>query len=71
MGDSTNRGVMYYIMEKINDTLQRWHKSHDLDLYEDLNGGRTSAGFSYYPKYWLATDVRPTLEDSLLKLVNR
>ncbi|KAH8021679.1 hypothetical protein HPB51_016075 [Rhipicephalus microplus] len=35
-----------------------------------LNGGRTAAGFAYYPQFWLPPNRRPTLARTLNQLVD-
>ncbi|CAN7983861.1 unnamed protein product [Ixodes pacificus] len=71
VGDSTNRGMMYYVLMRLNGTLGEWHKSHGILLHRrNLNGGRTDAGFAYYPQFWLPTNRRPPLGATLRQLVN-
>ncbi|XP_077540184.1 cadherin-like and PC-esterase domain-containing protein 1 [Haemaphysalis longicornis] len=71
LGDSTNRGIMYYVLMRLNGTLGEWHKSHGIALHaQSLNGGRTAAGFAYYPHFWLPTNRRPTLARTLGQLVD-
>ncbi|TKS90348.1 EGF-like and X-link domain-containing adhesion molecule 2 Fasciclin [Collichthys lucidus] len=41
IGDSTNRGMMYFLMERVNSSLEDWGKAHDLLVYRNLNLGRT------------------------------
>ncbi|TSK13309.1 Cadherin-like and PC-esterase domain-containing protein 1 [Bagarius yarrelli] len=50
IGDSTNRGMMYYLMERVNTTLEDWDKAHDTIIYHNLNQGRTLISYSYYPQ---------------------
>ncbi|KAH7938347.1 hypothetical protein HPB49_022731 [Dermacentor silvarum] len=72
LGDSTNRGIMYYVLMRLNGTLGEWHKSHGIALHaQRLNGGRTAAGFAYYPQFWLPPNRRPTLARTLNQLVDR
>ncbi|KAK2859261.1 hypothetical protein Q5P01_003881 [Channa striata] len=71
IGDSTNRGMMYFLMEKVNASLQDWGKAHDTLVYRNLNGGRTQVGYSYYPQFWLEKKQRPTFRQALLQLLNR
>ncbi|XP_074645947.1 cadherin-like and PC-esterase domain-containing protein 1 [Tubulanus polymorphus] len=71
IGDSTNRGIMHYIMEQINGTLTEWDKTHNIKVYDYLNDGRTSTSFAYYPQFWLPQDKRPGLEKALQQLVKR
>lgn len=71
IGDSTNRGMMYFLMERVNSSLQDWEKAHDSLVYTNLNGGRTLISYSYYPQFWLETSQRPTFKESLEKLLFR
>nr|XP_027200606.1 uncharacterized protein LOC113794678 [Dermatophagoides pteronyssinus] len=59
IGDSTNRGIMHYIMERLNRTLTEADKIHDHKTYllMELN---TMINFVYYPKFWLSQDQRPS-----------
>ncbi|KAL1435724.1 hypothetical protein MTO96_010509 [Rhipicephalus appendiculatus] len=71
LGDSTNRGIMYYVLMRLNGTLGEWHKSHGIALHaQRLNGGRTAAGFAYYPQFWLPPNRRPTLARTLNQLID-
>ncbi|XP_072174301.1 cadherin-like and PC-esterase domain-containing protein 1 [Diadema setosum] len=70
LGDSTNRGMMYYLMERVNGSLYEWDKTHDTKHYINLNGGRTSASFSYYPQFWLPAAHRPLFDHALYQLVS-
>lgn len=71
IGDSTNRGMMYYLMERVNTTLEDWDKAHDTIIYHNLNQGRTIAGYSYYPQFWLPKAQRPTFKRALQQLIER
>ncbi|XP_040886483.1 cadherin-like and PC-esterase domain-containing protein 1 isoform X2 [Toxotes jaculatrix] len=71
IGDSTNRGMMYFLMEQVNSSLEDWGKAHDLLVYRNLNGGRTLVSYSYYPQFWLEKKLRPTFRQALLQLLNR
>ncbi|XP_044133125.1 cadherin-like and PC-esterase domain-containing protein 1 [Bufo gargarizans] len=71
IGDSTNRGMMYYLMERVNGSLQEWQKTHDLKLFNNINGGRTSISYSYYPQFWIEIRKRPTFEEALMRLIKR
>ncbi|XP_041934141.1 cadherin-like and PC-esterase domain-containing protein 1 isoform X2 [Alosa sapidissima] len=71
MGDSTNRGMMYYLMERVNETLQDWDKTHDTVLYHNLNHGHTPFSYSYYPQFWLEQSHRPTFQRALEQLIQR
>lgn len=57
-GDSTIRGIMYYMIERINGSLQVWEMSHGTLLYTNVNGGSTAMCFMYYPQFWLPLDQR-------------
>lgn len=52
IGDSTIRGVLYYIIEKINSTLERWEKTHETTYFDNINDNKTIATFAYYPQFW-------------------
>ncbi|XP_029282294.1 cadherin-like and PC-esterase domain-containing protein 1 [Cottoperca gobio] len=71
IGDSTNRGMMYFLMERVNSSLQVWGKSHDLQVYEHLNVGRTLVSYSYYPQFWVEKKQRPIFRQALLQLIDR
>lgn len=71
IGDSTNRGMMYFLMEQVNSSLQDWGKAHDTLVYRNLNRGRTQVSYSYYPQFWLKRNERPTFRQALLQLLDR
>ncbi|XP_078369114.1 cadherin-like and PC-esterase domain-containing protein 1 isoform X2 [Oculina patagonica] len=72
VGDSTNRGIMYYLMEKLNGSLRKWEKTHTMKIYSDeLNGRRTSVSFAYYPQFWLSENKRPVFVKALYQLIAR
>lgn len=71
IGDSTNRGMMYFLMERVNSSLQDWGKAHNTLVYRNLNGGRTQVSYSYYPQFWLEKNQRPTFRQALLQLLDR
>nr|XP_020469112.1 cadherin-like and PC-esterase domain-containing protein 1 isoform X2 [Monopterus albus] len=71
IGDSTNRGMMYFLMERVNSSLEDWGKAHDTLVYKNLNRGRTLVAYSYYPQFWLEKDQRPTFRQALLQLLHR
>ncbi|XP_045898790.1 cadherin-like and PC-esterase domain-containing protein 1, partial [Micropterus dolomieu] len=71
IGDSTNRGMMYFLMERVNSSLEDWGKAHDTLVYRNLNGGRTLVSYSYYPQFWLQKNQRPTFRQALLQLLDR
>ncbi|XP_067906617.1 cadherin-like and PC-esterase domain-containing protein 1 [Heterodontus francisci] len=71
IGDSTNRGMMYYLMEEVNETLQEWDKAHETKFYYNLNRGKTFTSYAYYPQFWLSLNQRPTFEKTLEQLIQR
>ncbi|KAM9311716.1 cadherin-like and PC-esterase domain-containing protein 1 [Gastrophryne carolinensis] len=71
IGDSTNRGMMYYLIERVNGTLQSWEKTHDEKLFENVNYGRTNITYLYYPQFWIDIRQRPTFEEALEHLLER
>ncbi|CAO2602690.1 Cadherin-like and PC-esterase domain-containing protein 1 [Lemmus lemmus] len=71
IGDSTNRGMMYYLIERLNETLQEWQKVHGTKLYPGVNGGKTLISYSYYPQFWISPSVRPPFEKALEHLLQR
>lgn len=71
IGDSTNRGMMYYLIERLNETLQEGQKVHGTKLYPRVNGGKTLIGYSYYPQFWRSPSSRPTFETALEHLLQR
>lgn len=71
IGDSTNRGMMYYLIERLNETLQEWQKLHGTKLYPSVNGGKTPISYSYYPQFWISPSLRPAFEKALEHLLQR
>ncbi|XP_015980733.2 cadherin-like and PC-esterase domain-containing protein 1 isoform X1 [Rousettus aegyptiacus] len=71
IGDSTNRGLMYYLIERLNETLQEWQKVHGTKFYHNVNGGKTLISYSYYPQFWISPSLRPTFEKALEHLLQR
>nr|XP_056702669.1 cadherin-like and PC-esterase domain-containing protein 1 [Euleptes europaea] len=71
IGDSTNRGMMYYLMERVNKTLQEWQKAHDMKFYHNINNRNTFISYSYYPQFWISGTQRPTFEEALEQLLLR
>ncbi|NXH37549.1 CPED1 protein, partial [Dicaeum eximium] len=71
IGDSTNRGMMYYLIERVNKTLQEWQKTHDVKCYHNINEGKTFISYSYYPQFWMNANQRPTFERALEQLLQR
>ncbi|KAF0028689.1 hypothetical protein F2P81_017794 [Scophthalmus maximus] len=62
---------MYFLMERVNSSLEDWGKAHDLQVYRNLNQGRTLVSYSYYPQFWLEKEQRPTFRQALLQLLHR
>ncbi|KAG8142858.1 hypothetical protein E2320_006046, partial [Naja naja] len=56
IGDSTNRGMMYYLIERVNETLQEWQKAHGMKFYHNVNHGSTFISYSYYPQFWISNE---------------
>ncbi|KAM6137736.1 LOW QUALITY PROTEIN: cadherin-like and PC-esterase domain-containing protein 1 [Pterocles gutturalis] len=71
IGDSTNRGMMYYLIQRVNKTLQEWQKTHDVKSYHNINEGKTFISYSYYPQFWMNANQRPTFEKALEQLLQR
>ncbi|KAM8820122.1 cadherin-like and PC-esterase domain-containing protein 1 [Eudromia elegans] len=71
IGDSTNRGMMYYLIERVNETLQEWQKTHDVKCYHNINEGKTFISYSYYPQFWMSANERPTFRKALEQLLQR
>lgn len=71
LGDSTNRGMMYFLTERLNGSLAAWERSHGALLYRHVNGGRTPVAYSYYPRFWLERGRRPTFRQALMGLLRR
>ncbi|XP_070411485.1 cadherin-like and PC-esterase domain-containing protein 1 isoform X2 [Nothobranchius furzeri] len=71
IGDSTNRGMMYFLMERVNSSLEDWGKAHHTLVYQNLNRGQTQVSYSYYPQFWLEKSQRPTFREALLQLIHR
>ncbi|RWS24599.1 cadherin-like and PC-esterase domain-containing protein 1 [Leptotrombidium deliense] len=71
VGDSTNRGIMHYLIERLNGSLTDSDKTHNIRVYNDLNRGKTVIAFTYYPKFWLPSNQRPAFDKTLLQLLER
>jgi hypothetical protein len=69
IGDSTNRGMMHYIMEQLDGSLSACDKTHHIRVYSSLNQGRTTLSFAYYPQFWLAAPERPVFDKTLYQLL--
>lgn len=62
---------MYYLIERLNETLQEWQKVHGTKFYHNVNGGKTLISYSYYPQFWISPSLRPTFEKALEHLLQR
>lgn len=62
---------MYYLIERLNETLQEWQKLHGTKLYPSVNGGKTLISYSYYPQFWISPSLRPAFEKALEHLLQR
>ncbi|KAI8742978.1 cadherin and PC-esterase domain-containing protein 1, partial [Biomphalaria glabrata] len=71
IGDSTNRGILHYIVHRLNGSLVKWDKTHNISLYTGLNNGHTIFGFAYYPQFWLSSKEQPHLDKALFQLFKR
>ena len=71
IGVSTNRGIMHYLMEQVNDSLTHWDKTYDTQLYSGLNQDQTTVGFAYYPQFWLPAGQRPVFDKALAQLLKQ
>ncbi|CAG2162722.1 unnamed protein product [Oppiella nova] len=71
VGDSTNRGIMHYLIERLNGTLVDWDKTHDLKIYPNMNRKKTLISFAYYPKFWLPTNQRPSFDRAVYQLFEK
>jgi hypothetical protein len=71
VGDSTNRGMMHFLIEKLNGTLVEWDKTHDLKIYPNMNKRKTLISFAYYPKFWLPTNQRPSFDKAVYQLFEK
>ncbi|PNF28414.1 hypothetical protein B7P43_G16403, partial [Cryptotermes secundus] len=69
IGDSTNRGMMHYILEQLNGSLSACDKTHHIRVYSSLNQGHTTLSFAYYPQFWLAAPERPVFDKTLYQLL--
>ena len=62
---------MYYLIERVNKTLQEWQKTHDVKFYHNINEGKTFISYSYYPQFWMNANQRPTFEKAVEQLLQR
>ncbi|XP_062520899.1 uncharacterized protein LOC134195829 isoform X2 [Corticium candelabrum] len=70
IGDSLVRGIMYYMLEQLNGTLNHWSKSHGAITYAHVGDGM-SFTFTYYPQFWLPINKRPVFERSLYSMLRK
>lgn len=63
--------MMYYLIERLNETLQEWQKLHGTKLYPSVNGGKSPISYSYYPQFWIRPSLRPAFEKALEHLLQR
>lgn len=63
--------MMYFMLERLNSSLEAWSKVHDLLVFHDLNEGQTGVSYLYYPQFWLEKNKRPTFRQALLQLLHR
>ncbi|XP_046986199.1 cadherin-like and PC-esterase domain-containing protein 1 [Schistocerca americana] len=68
VGDSTNRGMLHYVLERLNASLLDGDKTHEMRVY---HAGATTLAFAYYPQFWLAPPQRPVFDRTLYSLINR
>ncbi|KAI0234441.1 Cadherin-like and PC-esterase domain-containing protein 1 [Lamellibrachia satsuma] len=71
IGDSTNRGIMNYLIEATNGSLMEWDKTHETKIYTNINHDRTSVSFAYYPQFWLPSNQRPVFDKTLYQLMKQ
>lgn len=71
IGDSTNRGIMNYLIEATNGSLMEWDKTHETKTYTNINQDRTSVSFAYYPQFWLPSNQRPVFDKTLYQLMKQ
>ncbi|KAK8752902.1 hypothetical protein OTU49_008200, partial [Cherax quadricarinatus] len=71
LGDSTNRGMLYSLLQRLNGSLTSWDKTHDLRVIRGANHGHTTFAFAYYPKFWLPSNQRPVFDQTLYQLLHR
>ena len=80
IGDSTNRGIMHYLLERLNGSLSEADKTHDTKHYElILTTGsnyptisiNVSMTFMYYPKFWIPLPNRPSFAQALQQLLTK
>ncbi|XP_065351092.1 cadherin-like and PC-esterase domain-containing protein 1 [Cloeon dipterum] len=66
MGDSTVRGMMHHVLERLNGSLGVKDKSHGLSHFKVAN---TALAFAYYPQFWLRPPHRPIFAKTLYQLL--
>ncbi|XP_078731257.1 cadherin-like and PC-esterase domain-containing protein 1 isoform X3 [Lampetra fluviatilis] len=69
VGDSTARGMMFYLMERLNGTLAHWEQIHGSKHYRFLNRGLTHAAFAYFPQFWVVPQHQRTFEETVMLLI--
>ncbi|CAG0889964.1 unnamed protein product [Darwinula stevensoni] len=71
LGDSTTRGILYRLIERVNGSLGFGDKVHGMAVLPPWNGdgGTARAGFFYFPQFWLPSNRRPTFDESLFQLI--
>lgn len=64
--------INFVSLLQLNGSLRKWEKTHTMKIYSDeLNGGRTSVSFAYYPQFWLPENKRPVFVKALYQLIAR
>ena len=78
IGDSTSRGIMNYIVERLNGTLTEADKTHNWKQYRFtlkpqseayLANFEVTVTFVYYPKFWIPLQKRPSFDKILAHLL--
>lgn len=80
IGDSTNRGIMNYLVERLNGSLTDADKTHNLKQYQFTLkefGNKTNqqmfkltVTFAYYPKFWIPLQKRSSFAEVLHSLLS-
>ena len=66
LGDSTNRGVMHTILEKLSGNLHKIEKIHAFKQFKNIQESGTDVGFMYYPRFWMQNiSFETSLEESI------
>ncbi|XP_070191938.1 cadherin-like and PC-esterase domain-containing protein 1 [Littorina saxatilis] len=72
IGDSTNRGILHYMSQRVNGSLWEWpDKTHHLRVYPPINHNTTRFSFAYYPQFWLPALHRPVFDKALYQVIRR